>query len=107
METQKKKRIDASNQQTQVGVKDVVALVLSGNVEELVQASVDVGETFTIDVSKIEVELQKLIDMIEEQEIVVLDAMLEQNNVQPPVEIDGGDTLNLTSSNYLPHPSFQ
>jgi hypothetical protein len=26
METQKKKRIDASNQQAQVGVKDVVAL---------------------------------------------------------------------------------
>jgi len=72
-----------------------------------VQASVDVGETFTTYVSKIEVELQKLIDMIEEQEIVVPNAMLEQNNVQPHVEIDRGDTLNFTSSNYLPHPSFQ
>jgi len=30
----KKKRIDASNQQTQVGVKDVATLALSGNVEE-------------------------------------------------------------------------
>ncbi len=92
METQKKKRIDASNQQTQVGVKNVVALALNGNVEEQVQARVDVGETSTIDVSKIEVELQKPINMIEEQESVVPNAMLEQNNVQPHVEIDGGDT---------------
>jgi hypothetical protein len=44
----------------------VVALALSGNVEDQVQASVDVGETSTIDVRKIEVELQKLIDMIKE-----------------------------------------
>jgi CRISPR/Cas system-associated endoribonuclease Cas2 len=107
METQKKKKIDASNQQTQVGVKHVVALALSGNVEERVQTSVDVGETSTTNVNKIEVELQKLIDMIEEQEIVVPNAMLEQNNVQPHVEIDRGDTLNFTSSNYLPHPSLQ
>jgi hypothetical protein len=107
METQKKKKIDASNQQTQVGVKNVVALALSGNVEERMQARVDVGETSRIDVSKIEVELQKPINMIEEQESVVPNAILEQNNVQPRVEIDGGDTLNFTSSNYLPHPSFQ
>jgi len=33
METQKKKRIDASDQQTQVGVKDVATLASSGNVE--------------------------------------------------------------------------
>jgi ribosomal protein L18E len=71
------------------------------------QVSVDVGETSTTNVSKIEVELQKPIDMIEEQEIVVPNAMLEQNNVQPHVEIDGGDTLNFISYNYLPHPSFQ
>jgi hypothetical protein len=51
--------------------------------------------------------LQKLIDMIKEWEIVVSNAMLEQNNVQPHVEIDGGDTLNFTSFNYLPNPSFQ
>ncbi len=85
----------------------MVALALSGNVEDQVQASVDVGETSTIDVRKIEVELQKLIDMIKEWEIVVSNAMLEQNNVQPHVEIDGGDTLNFTSFNYLPNPSFQ
>jgi hypothetical protein len=45
------------------------------------QASVDVGEKSTTYVSKIEVELQKLIDMIEEQEIVAHTTMLEQNNV--------------------------
>ncbi len=85
----------------------MAALALSGNVEDQVQASVDVGETSTIDVRKIEVGLQKLIDMIEEREIVVSNAMLEQNNVQPHVEIDGGDTLNFISFNYLPNSSFQ
>ncbi len=33
--------------------------------------------------------------------------MLQQKNVQPHVEIDGGDILNFTSCNYLPHPSSQ
>jgi hypothetical protein len=33
--------------------------------------------------------------------------MLEQENVQPHVEIDGGDILNLISYNYLPHPFSQ
>jgi hypothetical protein len=33
--------------------------------------------------------------------------MLKQKNVQPHVEIDGGDILNFTCCNYLPHPSFQ
>jgi len=85
----------------------MVALASSGNVEDQVQVNVDVGETSTIYVRKFEVELQKLINMIEEREIVVSNAMLEQNNVQPHVEIDGGDTLNFTSFNYLPNPSFQ
>jgi hypothetical protein len=59
----------------------VATLASSGNVEEHMQASVDVGEKSTTYVSKIEVELQKLIDMIEEQEIVAHTTMLEQNNV--------------------------
>jgi hypothetical protein len=70
-----------------------------------VQAGANVGETSIIDVSKIEVELQKPIDMIKQQEIVAPSAMLEQNIIQPHAEIDGGDTLNFTSFNYLPHPS--
>ncbi len=85
----------------------MVALVSSGNVEEQVQASVDVGETSTTYVNKIKFELQKPIDMIKEQDIMALSAILEQNNVQRYVEIDGGDTLNFSSSNYLPHPSSQ
>ncbi len=71
------------------------------------QASVDVRETSTIVGNKIEVELQKPIDMIEEQKNMALSVMLEQNNVQCHVEIDGGDTLNFTSSIYLLHPSSQ
>jgi len=31
--------------------------------------------------------------------------MLKQKNVQPHVEIDGGDILNFNSYDYLPHPS--
>ncbi len=47
MEIWKKRRIVAFDQQVQVGV--------------------DVGETFVTNVNRIEVELQKTIDMIEEQ----------------------------------------
>jgi hypothetical protein len=53
-------------QQAQVGVEDVHTLTLSGNIEKQMQADVDVGETSTINVNRIEVELQKIIDMIEE-----------------------------------------
>jgi hypothetical protein len=59
----------------------VATLASSGNVEERMQASVDVGEKSTKNVDKIEVELQKLIDMIKEQKIVAHTTMLEQNNV--------------------------
>jgi hypothetical protein len=33
--------------------------------------------------------------------------MLEEENVQPHVKIDGGDILNLISYNYMPHPFTQ
>jgi len=59
----------------------VATLASSGNVEERMQASVDVGEKSTTNVNKIEFELQKLIDMIKEQKIVAHTTMLEQNNV--------------------------
>jgi hypothetical protein len=45
--------------------------------------------------------------MINEQGTITLSIMLEQKNVQPHVEIDGGDILNFISYNYLPHPFFQ
>jgi len=47
-------------QQTQVGVEDVHTLILNGNIEKQMQANVDIGETSTIDVNRIEVELQKI-----------------------------------------------
>ncbi len=46
-------------QQAQIGVEDVRALTLNGNIEKQVQVGLDVEETSTIDVNKIEVELQK------------------------------------------------
>ncbi len=53
----------------QVGVEDVHALASNGNMEEQVQANVDVGETFTADVSTIKV--VSTIDMIEYKTIIV------------------------------------
>jgi hypothetical protein len=51
--------------------KDVIALAPNGNIEEAVQANVEVGETYaTTDVNIIEVELQRIIGMIEDQEII-------------------------------------
>ncbi len=67
--------IGVIGQQTQVGVEDVGALTLSGNIEKQLQVGVDTRETFAMDVNRIEVELHKIIDMIEEQKIVVLSAM--------------------------------
>jgi len=46
-------------QQAQIGVEDVRALTLNGNIEKQVQVGLDVEETSTIDVNKIKVELQK------------------------------------------------
>jgi len=48
-------------------VEDVVALTPNGNIEEGMQANVEVGETFTIvDVCRIETKLQRTIDMIKD-----------------------------------------
>jgi hypothetical protein len=77
----------------------VLALILNGNIEEQMQVGVDVKETCAIDVSKIEVELQNTIDMIDKQKIVIPNAMSEQKNVnkdvEPHVEIDASAILNL------------
>jgi hypothetical protein len=69
MEIWKKGRIAAFDQQVQVGVEEVTALASSRNMEEQMQVGVDVGETYVTNVSRIEVELQKTIDMIEGQEL--------------------------------------
>ncbi len=77
----------------------MLALILNGNIEEQMQVGVDVKETCAIDVSKIEVELQNTIDMIDKQKIVIPNAMSEQKNVnkdvEPHVEIDASAILNL------------
>ncbi len=58
-------------QQAQASVEDAHALVSNENIEEQMQASVNGGETFAkTNVFRIEVELQKTIDKIQEQEVV-------------------------------------
>jgi hypothetical protein len=46
-----------TRKQTQASVEDLAALIMSRNIEEQVQASVNVKETFAANVSRIEVEL--------------------------------------------------
>ncbi len=54
--------------------------------------SVEVGETFTRDLAIIEIDLQKIIEMIAEQESVTLALKLKKNeHVIGHVEIDVGD----------------
>ncbi len=62
-------------QQVQIIVEDVTTLIPNGNIDEQVQTHVDIGETSMVDISKIEVELQKTIDMVEKQKYIVLGAM--------------------------------
>jgi hypothetical protein len=94
-----------------VGVEDVVTLVPNEIVEKQVQMGEDIGETSIINIDRIEVDLEKTILMIEEQENVILTPMSEQENanevVEPHANIDGGDILNIIYYNLLPHPSFQ
>jgi hypothetical protein len=63
-----------------------------------VQASVEFGETSIANVVRIEVDLNKTIEMIIEQENVTLSLMLEQDNedehVINHVDIDASDILN-------------
>ncbi len=61
-------------------------------------ANVKVGETYaTANVCKIEIHLQKTINMIEHQEIVVLGQENANGDVDPHVQIDEGEIL------YLPY----
>jgi hypothetical protein len=80
-----------------VNVEDVVPLVPNEIVdEEQVEASEDVGETSKGNVDQIEMDLERIILMIKDQENVVHVAPLpKQENVNEDVEphahIDGGD----------------
>jgi hypothetical protein len=70
----------------QVLVKDVVALVAPEIIQEQVQVVGDVGETFAVDVNKIDANLEKTILMIEKQENVVPILVLGEENVNEDVE---------------------
>jgi hypothetical protein len=79
-------------------VKNAVPLAPNGNIEEGMQANVKVGETYdAANVCKIEIDLQRIIDMIEHQEIVVLRQENANGDVDPHVQIDEGEIL------YLPY----
>ncbi len=80
--------------------EDAIALASTGNIEEGMQCKLmfEVGKTsVTLNVSRIEIELQRTIDIVEDQEIV---ALQQKNvNVDPYVQIDGGEMLYLTYYN--------
>ncbi|CAM6010865.1 unnamed protein product [Sphagnum balticum] len=86
--------------------EDVIALAPNGNIEEGVQANVEVGETYaTVDVNRIEVELQRTIDMIEDQEIVVPGQEIANVDVDLHAQIDEVKYCTLLFINNCPiHP---
>jgi hypothetical protein len=87
-------------------MRDVVALAPNGNIEAEIQAKVHIKETSTtVNVNRIEVELQKTIDMIEDQEIVALGQENVNGDVDPHAQIDRHEILYFTYYNYLPNPS--
>jgi hypothetical protein len=79
-------------QQVQASVESALALSMIN--EEQVQASVDVKETSTTNVIRIEVDLVKIILNIVEQEIIDSPPMLKQENANEVVDIDRNDILN-------------
>ncbi len=75
--------------------------------EDQVQAIVEVKETSTIDLATIEVNMQKTIEMIVEQENVTLVLELEEyEHVIGDVEIDVGDIFILTYNLLPTHPLY-
>jgi len=85
-------------------VEDAVALAPNGNIEEGMQTNVEVGETFVItNVSRIEVELQRAIDIIKDQKNVTLGKENANGDVEPHAQIDGGEILYLIIINFPTH----
>ncbi len=91
------KHLEAKVMGQQVSVENVVPLLASEIVkEEEMQVGEDVGETSKGDVGEVEMDLEKTILMIEDEENVVLvTPQLEQENanedVEPHAHIDGSD----------------
>lgn len=64
------------------------------------QTNVEVGDTSVItNVNRIEVELQRAIDIIKDKKIVTLGKENANGDVEPHVQIDGGEILYLTYYN--------
>ncbi len=69
----------------------------NGNIKEGMQANVEVGETHIIsNVCKIEVELQRIINMIQNQKIEVHGQENANGDVDPHAQIDRHGMLYLT-----------
>ncbi len=70
-------------------VEGAIVLDPNGNIKKGMQANVEIGETSTTanttNVSRIEVELQRTIDMIGDQEIVTLGQENANGDVEPRV----------------------
>ncbi len=79
-------------QQVQANVESALAPSMIN--EEQVQVGVDVKETSTIDVVRIEVDLAKIIMNIVEQETIDSPPMLKQENANEVVHIVRSDILN-------------
>jgi hypothetical protein len=107
------RHVEARVMGQQVNVENVVPLVPSEIIEEeQVEVNEIVGETFKRNADKIEMDLERTISMIEDQENVVFaNPLLEQRNanddVEPHAHIDGGDIAMEFHFLLLPHPSFQ
>ncbi len=98
----------------QMNVENVVPLVPSEFVEEeQMETGENIGETSKGNVDKIEMDLERTILMIEDQENVVhVVPILEQKNanedIEPHVHIDGGRiAIELHLLYLLPHPFSQ
>jgi len=69
------------------------------------ERNVEVGEIFNIvDVNRIEVELHKTINIIEDQEIVVPGQENANGDVELHAQIDGGDIVYLIIITCYTHP---
>ncbi len=75
--------------------------------EEQVQVSVEVGETFITNLATIEVDLQKTIEMImEEENVVFASVQKEDEHVIGHIKVDVHDIFILTYNLLPTHPLY-
>jgi hypothetical protein len=113
MQTQKKARNGGVDQQVSMETKDGMnERDLKLKVMEQQVGVEDVGLGLALSEIVEEVDLDKTILMIKEQENVVHVVLMSEQeyaneDVEPHAHIDGGDILNFVYYNLLPHPSSQ